>query len=418
MSWDKTLHPASFGDLTFEVVSTTDRIERDLISSEIPYVDGANVEDSGRKGGLPAMLAVFSGDDYENRLQAFRELIHPVFGPIRARFWRAEIQHTAEEPDRAHVSLEFMEDNVRAPLFNRILPVQHVEAVNQAADDALAAARAGYQVDIKNALNLPGALRDKLSADMLGAIDTMHGYADQLVEARGWLASGMNYLENPEAFVDDVAGGLVSRVTALYSSGSSLLGSSGGTSGYTRTSLGPAWHEPVAHLQQPLVPASVAPNQSSPLTVDASAVQPFLVAHLAVQQSLAIAGAAAQLYAAELDASALTPADVENVATDTRATINDAIALVRQIYPDIVQSRPITEALKAVALGVTTAAEKLIHAKPMLLERLVETPGNLQLLAHLWYGDYRRADELLRLNPQVRNPNLIARGAILRAYAT
>jgi len=47
----------------------------------------------------------------------------------------------------------------------------------------------------------------------------------------------------------------------------------------------------------------------------------------------------------------------------------------------------------------------------------VEGDGNLHLLAFAWYGDYRRAAELARLNPMLRNPNHLQAGDLLHAYA-
>lgn len=428
MSWDKTILDASFKGVIFPVISTDDDIERSFVLHEYPYVDGSSVEDTGRSGKRTQMLAVFYGDDYEIQLQTLLNvldqpgsgtLVHPIFGPMQAQFVRAHIPHKGNEPDQTYVPLDFIEDNLRAPLFSRVLPVQKAEKINAAADNALAAARAGVGVDIKNALNLPALLRSKLSADMLGVMGKMQDYTSQLVEARGWLSSGLYYLDNPLAFADDVASGMVSRVTALYSSldlQSGYSGSSAGA-GYDRGSLGTVWRAPVANLQQPFFTVADTPTQPSALTSDASAVQPFLVTHVTVQQSVAIAGAAAQLFSAAADTPVLTPADIETVAADARTALNTAIALVRLIYPDILRSRPITEPLKDIALAVTDTAEALIRAKPPLRDRVVDSAGNLQLIAHLWYGDYHRADELLRLNPQVRNPNFIARGTSLRAYA-
>jgi prophage DNA circulation protein len=429
MAWENTLHPASFRGLEFEVASTEDDIERATVVHEYPYVDGGVVEDMGRCARPIRMQAVFYGEDYENRLQAFLdaidapgtgELIHPVFGAIQAQFIRASILHDGSAPDSARLALEFLESTLGQPLFAGVLPAQQAAAINQAADDALAAARAGMTLDIQSALNLPALVRDKLSTDMLAAIDTMRQYTGQLIEARGWVASGLYYLNNPTAFVDDVTGGLVSRVTALFSSlnlGSAYAGGSESGTGYQRGSLASVWQAPLAHLQQPLVASDATPVQALALTADPAAVQPFLVAHLSVQQAIAVCGAAAQVFSAAADESILTPDDIAIVTADARDAVNGAIALVRLIYPDIVRSRPLTEALKVLALSVTMAAEGLIRIKPQLVSRAVESDCNLHLLAHLWYGDYRRADELLRLNPTVRNPNLVARGIVLRAYA-
>lgn len=54
---------------------------------------------------------------------------------------------------------------------------------------------------------------------------------------------------------------------------------------------------------------------------------------------------------------------------------------------------------------------------PPIITRTVDTPTNLTLLAFRWYGDYTRSTELLRLNPDVRNPNFIQPGEVLNAYA-
>jgi prophage DNA circulation protein len=428
MAWENTLLDASFRGVSFEVVTTGDDIERAILVNEYPYVDGASVEDMGRAPRRFSLTAIFYGEDYENRLEAFLqaidvpgpdELIHPFFGAIRAQFMRSYISHDAHQPDSAYVTLDFLEAALNAPLFGHSLPIQQVRAIDRAAEDALAAARAGYAIDIETALEqpgtLPGLVRDKLGADMLDVIDTMHGLADQLVEARTWVASGLHYLENPLSFVNDVTGGLVARVSGLYSSFSLLTGYSGGGPGFTRGGLASVWHAPLVHLQQPLLPAT--PPPSGALTTDPAAVQPFLSTHINVQQAVAIARAAEKLYSADIDETVLTPADIEVVAADTRTAILGAIDAVRLTYPDIVRSRPITEPLKGLALAVTEAAEKLIRAKPPLRDRTVTTPGNLQLIAHLWYGDYRRAAELHRLNPNIRNPNFIPAGISLRSYA-
>lgn len=62
-------------------------------------------------------------------------------------------------------------------------------------------------------------------------------------------------------------------------------------------------------------------------------------------------------------------------------------------------------------------AAAVIESKPQLIRRTVAATGNLHLVAHLWYGDYTRADELQRLNPQVRDPNGLVAGDVLNAYA-
>jgi prophage DNA circulation protein len=421
MAWENTLLPASFRGIQFEVTATADDIERAVVVHEYPNVDGASVVDMGRAARRINVTAVFYGDDYELKLQEVLqaldqagtgELIHPVFGAIEAQFVRTSIPHEATLPDQTRITLEFLESRARTALFDRVLPLQKVEAVNAAADKVLDAAEDRFKLDIAGALKLPAQLRDKLSADMLGAMDKMRGYADQVLDARGWLASGLHYLNNPASFVDELTGGLVSRMKALVSPidlrvGFGGDGGSGAASGYRRAGLAAIWSAPKLHLQQPLL------DNSNP----AAPVQPFLVAHVDVQIALAVAGCAAGIFEKGLDDEVMTPADIETIASETRTVVSAAIERVRTTFPDIVQSLPLIEPLKELALTVTVAAEQLIAVRPPLVDRTVDTPGNLQLLAHLWYGDYRRADELLRLNPLVRNPNHITGGTILRAYA-
>jgi prophage DNA circulation protein len=420
MAWENTLLPASFRGLEFEVVSISDDIERALAVHEYPYADGASIEDLGCGVRRICLCAVFYGDNYEERLQEFLdaidvpgsdELIHPVFGPIEAQFLRATIPHEATLPDQTRVNLDFLQNDIDVPLFDRVLPVQQVEAINEAADDTLAASQEQFILDLDSCLNLPSIARDALSADMLEVMDTMRGYCDQLLEARSWIASGVFYLNNPIAFVDEVTGGLVSRIKAIFSPLDLRINGFGGgkSTGVASFGIGSVWSAPIADIQRPLLVPKLAQ--------DGTATQPFLLAHLSVQQSVAVAGSAAQVLDRALDTAVLTPADIETIAADTRTAINATIALVRATYPDVVKSRPITEALKMLALSVSDAAEKIIRAKPPLIDRVVDTPGNLQLLAHLWYGDHHRADEMLRLNPKVSNPNFIGYGSTLRVYA-
>ena len=68
-------------------------------------------------------------------------------------------------------------------------------------------------------------------------------------------------------------------------------------------------------------------------------------------------------------------------------------------------------------MSVQQLAVSTIDAMPPLITRTVSSPCNLTLLAFHWYGDYTRSAELLRLNPSIKNPNFIATGEVLRAFA-
>jgi len=90
--------------------------------------------------------------------------------------------------------------------------------------------------------------------------------------------------------------------------------------------------------------------------------------------------------------------------------------LQRHLY-DVETARPIIEALRNVAALIQARARQVILQSPPMLERVVETPASLRLLAHRWYGDHTRAAELVRLNPDLKTPHNIEAGEVLRAYA-
>ena len=61
-------------------------------------------------------------------------------------------------------------------------------------------------------------------------------------------------------------------------------------------------------------------------------------------------------------------------------------------------------------------AEAALNARPPLAIRTAGMACNFHLLAHRLYGDSTRADELRRINPQVRNPNFIDPNQELLVY--
>ncbi|HID7877459.1 TPA: DNA circularization protein, partial [Pseudomonas aeruginosa] len=92
-----------------------------------------------------------------------------------------------------------------------------------------------------------------------------------------------------------------------------------------------------------------------------------------------------------------------------------AILLHRRLY-GVEEARPIIEGLRNTSALLQARARRVILMAPPLIERTVETPASLRLLAYRWYGDHTRASELLRLNPGLRTPYNIEAGEVLRAY--
>ena len=132
-----------------------------------------------------------------------------------------------------------------------------------------------------------------------------------------------------------------------------------------------------------------------------------------------------------IEDDALLPQDVDYITTKVRSEILENLALLRQQIAEEQQAvnsagKPNTglyttahhtmEQLKQHAHQFTQLAINAINRKPPLIIRASPMTGTAQQIAHAFYGDYKRADELLRLNPQVRYPNYIEQGEVLNSY--
>ncbi|BBF86272.1 phage tail/DNA circulation protein [Aquitalea magnusonii] len=426
MAWADTLLDASFRGITFDCLRTQDSVQRDTASHEYPYLDGADVEDLGRKARHITMSAVFFGKDYENRLQTFikeldkpghGELIHPVFGSIKqAQLTDYQVGHDADNPDYCTVELTFVEATPGNPFFVQQLPAQKAEAVSQLAAtsrangiEAFAKALDGLK-SIKGNLSRLNALRDMMTGT-LGAIRS---------QVQGIIGTTLDLIDYPRAFASDVMSlvsgiadlrgfdvgviqsdwkslvGQFDNVVALPSKVSAGSASTGGSSGSGGTGGG--------------VVADAKPIPAKPEDIA------LVTALVQISAATTLAETAGQILAAEAEQPTLSPQEVEHIANDVRDTLQQVIEAHRDLF-SVEDARPVTEALKDTALGVQEAAVAVIEALPPLVTRTVDAPGNLHLVAFRWYGDYTRAQELARLNPKLTNPNALQAGDTLYAYA-
>ncbi len=428
MAWAQTLLDASFKGIVFEVVKTDDSSERAIAEHSYPYVDGSDIEDMGRGARHISVEAVFYGDDYETRLQAFLavldqpgagEFIHPVFGSIKnAQAARSSVHHDAESPDYASVPVEFIESTPGNPFFDRSLPSQKADAVAQhgAAATASASAAAASLIERLRAANpLSGldTLRDTLTAPLL-AISAQTGV----------VLSGLDVLAYPRAWGNDISA-LVDGILNVRDFGSSLtadwasIQSDLNSSSVVSTpSVSADWvgvQNDLAAFSEFSAPPATAP---APVTSGAEPTEAQAIAAVAatiqVNTSVGLADAASFVLVSEAATPTLSPVEIEAICNKARGTLNVAIEQVRAIY-GIEQSRTITEQLKDQGLAVQDAARSIIEARPPLILRAVEAPGNLRLAAHLWYADHTRAPELYRLNG-ARSPFVNA-GDRVNAYA-
>lgn len=405
MSWKDSLLDCSFRGVVVDVIDIEDAIGKAVVTSIFPYQDGGVLEDQGNKPDQFSINAVFFGDDYKVRLTAFRdalkkrgpgELIHPIWGSIpHALPGDAKIRHSAPEPDSAMVQVVFTQSTTEQPFYDGRTASQKADAISQHGDKAVAASGASVvdavdSVRKSNPLSTLTALRKSMTGPVLQGISNVQGL----------VTSGLDVLNSPRAWVSDI-GSIADGVLGLANV-SDLLGF--GWSSLT-SSLS-MFDKPVSGGAP--VTASAPPTEMQAVDV--------VNTHLVVTGATTKADAAAQLFAAEAQAPTMSPPEIESVANDARVSLNTAIVTVRSVYP-VEKSREITEPLKDQALAVQEAAKAVIEARPPLMEKPVEAPGNFRLLAHRWYGDHNRATELARLNPALRMPNALQTGDTLNAYA-
>ncbi|KDC65722.1 DNA circularization protein [Bordetella bronchiseptica] len=418
MSWKDNLLDASFKGVKFDCVRTREVDERDVAEYLYPYLDGGDTDDLGRGIRRFDITAVFWGDDYETRLQAFLakleepgpgELIHPIYGSIKyAQLKGKAVDHDADDPDYATLRMTFLEHKPGNPFFVRELPAQKADAASQYADLATELGTSQFASYLSTLKAKPGIL-SRLNAMrdvMAGTLSSIRGVVDS------WVSAGMDLVEFPRAFVADLSSGVSGLLDLRALDGDGLM---------------PNWRGLAADAGSVIrLPKGVSsgnvPDRFVATKGSAGAVpmEPAdLVAIEAVTQvavAASVAEKAADVLAGQAENPTLAPAEVEQIANDVRELIQDAVDTYRDNFPPDV-ALPICDSLRDAAKSIQDAAIEVINLRPPLQRRVVETPANLRLLAFQWYGDHNRATELARLNPTLRNPNDIRAGDTLNGFA-
>lgn len=170
----------------------------------------------------------------------------------------------------------------------------------------------------------------------------------------------------------------------------------------------------------PYAAAAPATSTRLPLTFTTAARQSpadvqVVAVHVQTEFATTMAVAARRVLDVEAKLPLFTPAEIAEVANAARTTLETAIVAWRTNYPAHV-CLPVIERLRNTALLVQSSAQSLIVRRPPLMTRTIIVPANTRLLAHLFYGDHRRAPELARMNNYGRKPVLDA-GDKVQAYA-
>ncbi|SFH12923.1 DNA circularization protein [Pseudomonas sp. NFACC45] len=440
MSWTETLLDASFRGVPIQVVEESLQAQRALAEHATPFKDGDSVRDLGRGARRFQMQVVVFGVNYELELQNILraldtpgsgELIHPIYGSLSVVSQTWEVKHNADGPDSALVSLLFLEDTPELPFFARqfeFVDIGVTDAEEQASwqdgvfdlfgriDSLVSEIQSwiggGWVGLIEKALGLPGIfLRvQQLRSQILGVVSGVASMAKHPSAAYDPL---VDLFRTPTQIRSAIQGSTPSSSTALLSMSGVPASIPGGASLTTKAVR--AGNAFLISARQGIAPdANLLPDGMPDDPVESSGFA--LVVLVITELAAAHAQAVAIVIEDEGQKPTLSPLELEGLVNLVRSLVQSAILLQRHLY-DVETSRPIIEALRNTAALIQARARQVILQSPPMVERVVETPASLRLLAHRWYGDHTRALELIRLNPDLSTPHNIPAGRVLRAYA-
>jgi len=440
MSWAETLLDASFRGVALQVLGENLQAQRATAEHGTPFKDGDTVVDLGRGSRRFAIQAVTFGVNYEIELQNILlavdtagpgELIHPIYGSLNVVCQNWDVQHQADRPDYAEVSLQFLEDTPDAPFFARqfeFVDIGVLETedeyrwqdgifdlfgrIDSLVSEIQAWIGGGWVGLIEKALGLPGiGLRlQQLRSQILGVVSGVSSMARNPGAAFDPL---IDLMRTPTQIRSAIQGSTPEQPTALLSREGVPSSIPGGASlNLDAARIGNALLIAARQSVAPVIDLSPDGMPDDPLATSGFGLVVLVITELALAHSQAVA----IIIEDESKTPTLSPADLEGLINLARSLLQAAILLQRRLY-EVETSQPIIEGLRNVAALLQTRGRQIILLRPPMVEREIQAPTSLRVLAHQWYGDHSRALELIRLNPGLKTPYNIEPGEVLRAYA-
>ena len=395
--WETDLLDASFRGVQFDCTSTEDAVTKALSIKQAPYSNEASIEDMGNNPRDISMNAVYTGEDYKTWLDALEaallatgsgELIHPVYGVQQVHVVSYNIAHSAENVDSCSIDIKFLlaKDRPRGLFVPVVVPRQidtHtlVEKPASALEKYL---KKLQKLDQNHFFTVVNHIRNKMNTfrDGLGLIR---------VSIDNVLSPAIFIIE----FVDDL-----SRLVTFDASISAMS----------------KWRDLTKriHRFEKLFQNDDAPQELQQLW---RATQ--VACSIAVSQQV-VASVRAEL--SKDDQSSLTPIDLAVIRQQNRIMLQYAIEQERTVLSQTANaldniSIAQIQVFKQVADQVHVQIQQLIELRPPLSKTQVLVPCTLHWIAHQLYGDFTRANEIQRLNPDLINPAVLLPGMELTVYA-
>lgn len=458
MSWSESMQDASFRNVRFDVINTRDSVERALAQHEYPYLDGADIQDMGAQPRSLQLTAMLWGDDYESRLQTLLQaldkrdagdLIHPIFGSMpNMQVKLYQVNHEADNVDACTIDIQFVQSKTGNPFFINGYPTSQADAIFNNIQSMIDNANTLIDSALKP-LRTARSLMSKAKSLATAALNMTTIFKS---EVTGFTSSTTDFINYPAAFFSDLQSTLSLKSASSQSSTGKNVGrystatptSTASADNASQVALQTYAATPglimsdwsavyaqakgVASLPEDLVTgAKEAPVAMPSRTTTADIAELIALTSLAV--TIELTEQASAILSEDTLTAYMTPDDVEKIVNAARQSIQDTIDQHRTLYapalstissseqPLGLEYEPVISALKDIALSLQALGEAVINARPPLIKRTVNRAANLHLIAYGWYGDFSRAEELLRLNPKLRDPNDLKPGDIINAYS-
>ena len=454
MGWTVPIRQASFRGVKFDVITVDDSFDRDTVEHAYPYVNGADIEDLGLTPRTVTFEAIFNGPGYltdvKRLLAALQKpgadtLTHPIFGRMQNMICRSmSLRHDADYINYASVDLTFVETTPALPIFLFDFSIfgkidELLSMLEDFVDDVL-----DFYAAMMEVVSFAFSVKDRL----LGAWGGIYSIVDsvsQLIDEASFdlpaLVTATTFKSHSAKAVKQLASALDTAIKAR----AEMIADEETTTQTASKSAGLLYNQNrfnealllVRQLQQIADDVVTGKNDSysreqtrikSRVTTLRKEDVKEMACAIKLLSTTTLAHLTAQLIADEVDN--LLPSEIETMTTTVRELIQDCITTVRalQTKQQTYQNRGeietarytsayrVIEQLRQMAQNFTVLAINAINQKPPLIIREAPITGTLQQIAHAFYQDYTRTDELLRLNPQIINPNFIEKGALINGY--
>lgn len=390
MGWATDLQDASFRGVPFECAATGTSGTKSVAIKQSPYSNVAAMEDMGNDPDKISLNAVFSGEDYKTELDSLiaalkitgpGELVHPIDGVMQVYALNYVINHDAERTDYCTVSLEFVStEDKKRELFVSVKTPAVIDT------PSIVAAPAS---------KLQTALEKLKLSDSEKLFNTVTSIRNGINQARDFMGVAKRTIEDVLSPVSWVVG-LVDDVTNLVTFD-------------TRISAISKWRDVIHRIQRF---EKVFQNDDDSPELKQLWRATTVASHIAVTQQVI---ATVRKEMTNNEPISFTPLDLAVVRQSTRKVLQQTINIERtdSNFESITQ----IQVYKDLADQVHLQIQELIETRPPISTVQVPVPCTVHWLAHYLYGDMDRADEIIRLNPDLMNPALLQVGMELTVYA-